>query len=72
MDGPTLWPIVKLGSGSKIQISTNINRRIDKTSSVCIKNEIEKNDRLSQLIEQTNRTFPYPGLAQGDSPSPGP
>ena len=72
MDGPTLWPIVKLGSGSNIQISTNIDRRIAKTSSVCIKTEIGDNDTLSQLIEPTNRTFPYPGLAQGDSPSPGP
>ena len=72
MDGPALGPIVQLGSGSKIQISTNINRRITQTSSVCIKTEIRKNDTLSQLIEKTNRTFPDPGLAQGDSPSPGP
>ena len=71
MDGPTLGPIVKLGSGSKIQISTKIDRRIAKTSSVCIKAEIGKNDALSQLIEPTNRAFTYPGLAQGDNPSPG-
>ena len=72
MDGPTPGPIVKLGSVPKIQISTNISRRIAKTSSVCIQTEIRKNDILSQLIELTNRTFPHPGLAQGDSPSPGP
>ena len=57
---------------SKIPISTNISRRVVKTSSVCIKTEIEKNDTFSQLIEPTNCTFPYPGLAQGDNPSPGP
>ena len=72
MDGPTLWRIAKLGSRPKIQISTNIDRRIATTSSVCIKTEIGKNDTLSQLIELTDRTFPDPGLAQGDSPSPGP
>ena len=72
MDGPTLWPIVKLGLGPKIQISTNISRRVAKTSSVCIKTEIGKNNTLSKLVKLTNRTFPYPGLAQGDSPSPGP
>ena len=72
MDGPTLWPIVKLGSGSKIQTSTNISRRIAKTTSACVNIEIWKNDTLLQLIELTNRTFPYPGLAQGDTPSQGP
>ena len=72
MDGPTPGPIVKLGSGSKIQISTNIDRRMAKTGSVCIKIEIGKNDTLSPVIELTNRAFPFPGLAQGDSPSPGP
>ena len=72
MDGPTLGPIAKLGSGSDIQISMNIDRRIAKTISVCIKTEIRKKDTLSHLIEPTNRTYPYPGLAQGDSPSPGP
>ena len=72
MDRPTLWPIVKLGSGPKIQISTNISRRIAKTSSLYSKTKFEKNDTLSQLIELTNRALPYPGLAQGDSPSPGP
>ena len=61
MDGTTLWPIVKLGSGSKIQISTNISRRIAETSSVCIKTKIGKNDTLSQMIELTNRTFLTPG-----------
>ena len=72
MDGPTLWPIVQLGSGSKNQISTNIDRRIAKTSSVCIHPKFGKNDTPSQLIDLTNRAVPYPGLAQGDSPSPGP
>ena len=72
MDGPTLGPIVKLGSGRKIQISATIDRRRAKISSVCINTKLGKNDTLSQLIELTNRTFPYPGLAQGDSPSPGP
>ena len=72
MDGPTLWPIVKLGSGPKIQISTNIGRRIAKTSSICNKPVIGNNSTLSKLIELTNRAFPYPGLAQGDSPSAGP
>ena len=72
MDGPNLWPIVKLGSGSEIQISTNINQRLTQTGSLCIKTEIETIDRLLHLIELTNRAFPYPGLAQGDSPSPGP
>ena len=72
MDGPTLGPIAKLGSGSDIQISMNIDRRIAKTISVCIKTEIRKNDTLSHRIEPTNRTYLYLGLAQGDSPSPGP
>ena len=72
MDEPTLWPIVKLGSGPKIQISANIDRWIGKSSSVCIEIEIGKNDTFSQLIDPTNRAFPYPGLAQGDSPSAGP
>ena len=72
MDGSTRWPIVKLGSGSKIQISTNIDGRIAKTSSVCIAPKLGKNATLSQLIELVNRTFPYRGLAEGDSPSPGP
>ena len=72
MDGPALWPIVQLGSGPKIQISANIDRRIAKTSSVCIKTESGTNDTLLKLIELTNRTFPYPGLAQKDSTSPGP
>ena len=65
-------PTVKLGSGPKTQISTNICRRIAKTGSVCIKPEIAKSDALSQLIELTDRTFAYPGLAQGDRPPPGP
>ena len=68
-DGPPLWPIVKLGSGSKIQISTSIDRRIAKTSSVCIKTEIGKNDTFPQVIEPTNRTA---GLAQGGQPVTGP
>ena len=72
MVGPPLWPIVKLGSGSKVQISMKINRRIAQTSSFCIKTKICKNDTHLQLIELTNRTFPYAGLAQGDSPSPDP
>ena len=72
MDGPPLRPIVKLGSGPKIQISTNISRRIANASSACIQTEIGKNDILYQLVEVTNRTFPYPGIAQGDSPSTGP
>ena len=72
MEGPTPGPIVKLGSGPKIQISTNIDPRIANTSSVCIKTKIRKNDALSQLIELTNRAFPNPGLPQGDTPSPGP
>ena len=46
MDWPPLWPIVKLGSGPKIQISTNISRRIAKTSSVSSKTVIRKNDTL--------------------------
>ena len=71
MDRLPLWPIVKLSSGPKIQTSTNISRRTGKTSSVCINTEIGKNNVLSQLIELTNRTFPHPGLAQGDSPSAG-
>ena len=72
MDGPTLWPIVTLGSGSKIQMSANIDRRTAKTSSACIKIEIGKNNTLSQLIELATRAFPYLGLAQKDSPSPSP
>ena len=72
MDGPTLWPIVKLGSGPKIQISMNIDRPIAETSSICTESKIRKNDTLLQLIALTSRTFPYPELAQGDSPSPGP
>ena len=72
MDGPPLWPIGKLSPGAKTQISTNICRRMAKTSSVYIETEIEKNDALSQLIELTNRTFPYPGLPQRDTPSVGP
>ena len=61
MDGPTLWPIVKLGSGSKIQISMKIRRRIAQASSVCIKTEIGKNDTLSQLVKLTDRMFHTPG-----------
>ena len=61
MDWTPLWPIVKLDSGPKIQISTNRSRRIAKTSSVCIKTDIGKTDTLSQLIELTNRTFHTPG-----------
>ena len=57
MDGPTLWPIVRLGSGPKNQISTNIGRQLAKTSSVCIKIEIGRDDIFSQLVELTNRTF---------------
>ena len=72
MDGPPLWPIVKLSSGPTIQLSRNISQRKAKISSVRIKVEIGKNDIFSQLIELTNPTFPYPGLAQGESPSAGP
>ena len=72
MDGPTLWPIVKLGAGPKIQFSAKIRRRIAKSSLIYMKAGIGKNDILSQLIELTKRTFPYPGPAQGDTPSPGP
>ena len=69
MDRPPLWPIVKLSSGLKIQISTSITRWKTKTSSVCIESKIGKNNTFSQVIELTNRAFPYPGLPQGDSPS---
>ena len=55
--------------GTEIQIPTSISRR---PSSVCIEIKIEKSDTLSQLIELIIRAFPYPGLAQGDSPSAGP
>ena len=72
MNKPTRGPIIKLGPGPKIQISTNITRPIANISSVCIKFQIGKNDTLSQLIEPTNRTFSYFGLVQGGSPSPGP
>ena len=72
MDRSTLWPIVKLSWRPEIQISVNISRRTAKTSLICIKSKIGKNDTLSQLIYLTNRAFPYPRLAQGDSPSPGP
>ena len=72
MDGPTLGPIVELGSGPKIQISTNIDRQIATISSICVETAIGKNDILLQLIELTSRAFPYPGLAQGESPLPGP
>ena len=72
MDRPPLWPIVKLGSGPKFQLSTNVGRRKAKTSSVCIEIKIEKSDTFSQLSELINRAFPYPGLAQGDSASAGP
>ena len=56
-----LWPIVKLRSGPKIQISTNIRRRIAKTSLICIKTEIGKNEALSQMSELTSRAFHTPG-----------
>ena len=72
MDRPPPWPIVKLSSGRKTQISANIIPRRAKTSEVCIESKIGNNDTFSQLIELTNRSFPYPGLAQGDSPSTGP
>ena len=72
MDRSALWPIVKLGLRLEIEISANINRRIAKINSVCIKNKIEKNDVFSQLIDLSNHAFPYPRLVQGDSPSPGP
>ena len=72
MDRPPLQPIVKLSSGPKIQVSANMSRRRSKSSSVCIDIEIGKLDVFSQLIELMNRAFPYPGLAQGDSPSRGP
>ena len=72
MDRPPLWPIVKLSSGPEIQIPTSISRRKAKPGSVCIEIKIGKNDTLSQLIELIIRAFPYPGLAQGDSPSAGP
>ena len=72
MDRPPLWPIVKLSLGRKVQVSANISRRRAKTSSVCSEFKIGKNDTFSQLIEPINHAFPYPGLAQGDRPSPGP
>ena len=72
MDRPPLWPIVKLSSGPNIQISANISQRKAKTSAVCVDVKMGKNDIFSQLIELTNRALPYPGLAQGDSPSTGP
>ena len=72
MDRAPLWPIIKLSSGPEIQISTDICRRNAKTSSMSIEIEIAKNDAFSLLIELTNRAFPYPGLAQGDSLSAGP
>ena len=66
MDRPLLWPIVKLSSGPKIQISTNISRRKAKTIfSVGIEIKTGKNDTFSQLIELINHPFPYPGLALG-------
>ena len=61
MDRPPLWPIVKLGSGPKIQISTSRSRRIAKISPVCIKPKLGENGRHSQLIELTNGTFRTPG-----------
>ena len=69
MGWPPLGPIVKLSAGPKTQNSRNISRRKAKIGSVCIEIELGKNDALSQLIELTNHAFPYPGLAQGDSPS---
>ena len=68
----TIVTIVNLSSGPKTQLSMNISRRKAKTSSACIEIKIEKNDTFSQLIDLSNRAFPYPGLAQGDSPSAGP
>ena len=72
MDRPSLWPIAKLSSGPKTQISTNMSRRKADTSSLCMTIRIGKNDTFFQLTELTNRAFPYPGLAQGDGPSGGP
>ena len=64
--------LVKLSSGPKTQISANISRRRAETGSVCIEIKIGQNDTFSQLIELINYAFPYAGLAQRDSPSPGP
>ena len=61
MDPPPLWLIARLGSGPKTQISTNISRRIPKTSSICIKTRIGKNDVFLQLSDVTNRAFHTPG-----------
>ena len=72
MDRPPLRPIPKRSSGPKIHISANIDRRKAKTGSLCIEIQIRRDDTFSQLIELTNRRFPCPGLAQGDSPSAGP
>ena len=72
MSRSALQPIVKLGLRLEIQISASINRRTAKTSLVCIKTEIRKDYVFSPLIDLTDRAVPYPRLAQGDSPSPGP
>ena len=72
MDRSALRPIVKLGLRLESQISANISRQTAKTSLICVKTKIWKNDLLSQLLYLADRAFPYPRLAQGDSPSPGP
>ena len=69
MDRSTLWPIVKLSRRTQIHISVNISGWTAKTSLACIKSKREKNDVFSLLIDLTNHAFPYPRLAQGDSPS---
>ena len=70
MDRSTLWPIVKLSRRREAQLSVNISRRIAKSSSICIKTNVAKNDIFSQLIYLTKHASPYPRLAQGNSPSP--
>ena len=54
---PSLRPIVQLSSEPKIQILTNISRRITKISSACIEIKIGKNGIFSQLIELINHAF---------------
>ena len=72
MERPSLWPIVKLDSKPKIQISINISRRRAKISSACLEIKLGKNDIFSQLIELINHAFPKSRTSARGQPVSGP
>ena len=72
MDRPSLWPIVKLNSEPKIQLSTIISRRRAQISSACMEIKINKNEIFSQLIELINHGFPKSRTSARGQPVAGP